>query len=269
MTSRQPDPAYRPGRRRPHRSRGLGRTVRRGRLAGPAASHQTRISIWRGESGRSGVLAVATGIRSADREQAATETARDGPSAAPIRRPAVPQDRLDRTRLHRRAGRGALTAWQVDHPDAVAVICPAFPDLGRTVLDGQVLVNGQPVHETAAAVDPVTPMTQSRLESIIDGAVRVDISQLESEQRRPPAVRRREQRRPRRARRGPAAGSDPAPSRSDQPGSPPRRPDCGPIRIAGAGSPAAASRGQRGCSSRSAPCTRRPLAQAERLQADS
>ena len=52
---------------------------------------------------------------------------------------------------------GALTAWQVDHPDAVAVICPAFPDLGRTVLDGRVLVNGQPVHETAAAADPVTP----------------------------------------------------------------------------------------------------------------
>jgi D-threonate/D-erythronate kinase len=37
---------------------------------------------------------------------------------------------------------GAIRAWSTAHDNAVAVVCPAFPDLGRTVVDGVVLVGG-------------------------------------------------------------------------------------------------------------------------------
>jgi uncharacterized protein YgbK (DUF1537 family) len=131
------------------------------------------------DTGPASVLAVATGIRAADREHASAATAR----AVELLSGSV--DRLflkiDSTARGSLDGQitGALTAWQVVHPDAVAVICPALPDLGRTVRDGQVLLDGRPVHRSAARVDPVTPVTQSRLDRIIDGAVRVDLDDLE------------------------------------------------------------------------------------------
>lgn len=43
----------------------------------------------------------------------------------------------------------------------VAVFCPAFPDAGRTVSGGVLLVNGVPVHETGFRDDPVTPVLES------------------------------------------------------------------------------------------------------------
>lgn len=67
---------------------------------------------------------------------------------------------------------GAIRAWSTAHDNAVAVVCPAFPDLGRTVVDGVVLVDGVPVGDTAAGIDPVTPRTESDLLRIIPGSVR-------------------------------------------------------------------------------------------------
>jgi uncharacterized protein YgbK (DUF1537 family) len=67
--------------------------------------------------------------------------------------------------------RGALAAWADTHADAAAVLCPAFPDQGRTVVAGEVLVHGVPVARTAAGVDPVTPVIDSRLERLVPGAV--------------------------------------------------------------------------------------------------
>ena len=133
-----------------------------------------------GDSERSGVLAVATGVRAADRADAAAATART------VQRLRGAVDRLflkiDSTARGSIDGQvaGALAAWQLDHPEAVAVICPAFPDLGRTVRDGQVLVDGRPAHQSAAAVDPVSPLAQSRLDRVVDGAVLVDVTDLES-----------------------------------------------------------------------------------------
>jgi D-threonate/D-erythronate kinase len=37
---------------------------------------------------------------------------------------------------------GAIRAWSTAHDNVIAVVCPAFPDLGRTVVDGVVLVDG-------------------------------------------------------------------------------------------------------------------------------
>ncbi|MEI2417125.1 D-threonate kinase [Orrella sp. JC864] len=58
----------------------------------------------------------------------------------------------------------ARQAWA---EDAIAVICPAFPATGRTVEDGRLLVDGRPVTETSAARDPVTPVTESHIPTLL------------------------------------------------------------------------------------------------------
>ncbi|HEY9273939.1 MAG TPA: D-threonate kinase, partial [Achromobacter sp.] len=58
----------------------------------------------------------------------------------------------------------AREAWG---PDTVAVICPAFPATGRTVEQGVLYVNGKPVTETSAATDPVTPVTESHIPTLL------------------------------------------------------------------------------------------------------
>jgi uncharacterized protein YgbK (DUF1537 family) len=75
--------------------------------------------------------------------------------------------------------RGALDAWAASWPDAVVVLCPAFPDEGRTVAGGEVLVDGIPLHRSAAAIDPLTPVAESRLERLVphvSGVLFVDAS---------------------------------------------------------------------------------------------
>ncbi|MGE8691277.1 MAG: D-threonate kinase [Achromobacter sp.] len=58
----------------------------------------------------------------------------------------------------------AREAWG---PDTVAVICPAFPATGRTVEGGVLFVNGKPVTETSAATDPVTPVKESHIPTLL------------------------------------------------------------------------------------------------------
>ncbi|MPT27840.1 MAG: four-carbon acid sugar kinase family protein [Achromobacter sp.] len=58
----------------------------------------------------------------------------------------------------------AREAWG---EDAIAVVCPAFPATGRTVEQGVLLVNGKPVTETSAATDPVTPVTESHIPTLL------------------------------------------------------------------------------------------------------
>jgi uncharacterized protein YgbK (DUF1537 family) len=61
----------------------------------------------------------------------------------------------------------ALDAWS---PDAVAVVCPAFPPAGRTIANGILLVNGIEVARTAVASDPVTPVTESHIPTVLGAA---------------------------------------------------------------------------------------------------
>src|SRR5436190_6054842 len=58
----------------------------------------------------------------------------------------------------------ALDAWS---PAAVAVVCPAFPAAGRTVSDGDLRVNGTQVAKTGAAIDPVTPVAESHIPTLL------------------------------------------------------------------------------------------------------
>ena len=65
---------------------------------------------------------------------------------------------------------GALTAWRTRHPRASALVCPAYPLMGRTVENHRLLVHGEPVDETAFARDPITPVTTSDVRSLIQTA---------------------------------------------------------------------------------------------------
>jgi uncharacterized protein YgbK (DUF1537 family) len=54
-------------------------------------------------------------------------------------------------------------------PSPLAVLAPAFPPAGRTVREGRLLVHGTPVHRTAAGTDPVTPVRESHLPTLLAG----------------------------------------------------------------------------------------------------
>ena len=65
---------------------------------------------------------------------------------------------------------GALQAWQQRHPDAVVVVCPAYPAMGRTVEQGQLLVNGIPVHETPSGKDAICPVPSADMKTLLPDA---------------------------------------------------------------------------------------------------
>ena len=71
---------------------------------------------------------------------------------------------------------GALDGWSAEHPNAVAVVCSAYPAMGRTIEGGHILVNGAGVHTTAVGTDPVTPVTTSDLTVLLPGSVPVHLS---------------------------------------------------------------------------------------------
>ena len=56
-----------------------------------------------------------------------------------------------------------LDVTNADH----AVVCPAFPASKRTIVDGQLLVDGVPVHQTSLSRDPVSPVTQSDIVALL------------------------------------------------------------------------------------------------------
>jgi D-threonate/D-erythronate kinase len=62
---------------------------------------------------------------------------------------------------------GGLAAWRGRHADAQAIVCPAYPRMGRTVQANRLFVNGEPVETTAIGRDPVTPVTTSHMSVLI------------------------------------------------------------------------------------------------------
>lgn len=50
--------------------------------------------------------------------------------------------------------------------DVVAMAVPCFPESGRIVCGGYMLVNGMPLHKSEAAIDPIAPVTTSYVEDI-------------------------------------------------------------------------------------------------------
>ena len=47
------------------------------------------------------------------------------------------------------------------------VVASAFPQLGRTVVNGQLLVHGTPLHETEVGQDPLSPLSSSNVAAIL------------------------------------------------------------------------------------------------------
>lgn len=66
---------------------------------------------------------------------------------------------------------GALDALGPEH---LALLCPAYPLMGRTVDGAALLVDGVPVAETGLRDDPATPVTQSDLRALVPGSVPLD-----------------------------------------------------------------------------------------------
>jgi uncharacterized protein YgbK (DUF1537 family) len=66
---------------------------------------------------------------------------------------------------------GALSAWRRHHPGAFVVLCPAYPAMGRTLSQGRLWVNGQPLERSPAGSDPVTPVKSSVMVELVPGAV--------------------------------------------------------------------------------------------------
>jgi len=62
---------------------------------------------------------------------------------------------------------GALEAWRTRYADARAIVCPAYPRMGRTVQANRLLVHGEPVELTAIGRDPVTPVKTSIMSALI------------------------------------------------------------------------------------------------------
>ncbi|MBT0768833.1 four-carbon acid sugar kinase family protein [Kineosporia sp. J2-2] len=54
-----------------------------------------------------------------------------------------------------------LDALAADLETTITVVVPAFPDAGRTVVDGQLFVHGTPLAESPMRHHPLTPMTDS------------------------------------------------------------------------------------------------------------
>jgi uncharacterized protein YgbK (DUF1537 family) len=70
---------------------------------------------------------------------------------------------------------GALAAWQMRHPQPQALVCPAYPRMGRTVKDKQLFVNGEPVERTAIGRDPVSPVRTSNIGDLITASASVSV----------------------------------------------------------------------------------------------
>lgn len=71
---------------------------------------------------------------------------------------------------------GGLAAWAERCPKAFAVVCPAYPALGRTVKDGRARVDGEGVESAAAGSDPVSPVATSELAALLPGSVRIELA---------------------------------------------------------------------------------------------
>ncbi|PJG84572.1 four-carbon acid sugar kinase family protein [Conservatibacter flavescens] len=65
---------------------------------------------------------------------------------------------------------GALQAWTNKYPNAKAIICCAYPDMGRTIENGHLLVNGVPVEQTASGQDAICPVLSSSMQVLLPDA---------------------------------------------------------------------------------------------------
>lgn len=58
------------------------------------------------------------------------------------------------------------------------VVCPSFPKLGRTVENGYLMVNGVPVHQTDLKNDPLNPVLESHMPTLLKQVLGQDVRLL-------------------------------------------------------------------------------------------
>lgn len=68
---------------------------------------------------------------------------------------------------------GALRALSDRGRQAKAVLCPAYPAMGRTIDNGILNVNGVPVTQTPSGKDPICPVTSDVMTDLVPGSVLV------------------------------------------------------------------------------------------------
>lgn len=71
---------------------------------------------------------------------------------------------------------GALKAWKTRYPNAKAIICSAYPEMGRTIEKGILYVNGIPVTDTPSGKDVICPVTSSIMTDLLPNAEQVSFS---------------------------------------------------------------------------------------------
>lgn len=128
--------------------------------------------------GRGGVIAVVTDARaySFDVARIGTASAVAQLREAGIDRLFVKIDSTMRGSVDAQI-RGALSAW-ADVAAAkrpFAIVCPAYPGMGRTLDAGRLLVNGVAVELTSIGRDPVTPVRTALVAKLIPGSGHVAI----------------------------------------------------------------------------------------------
>jgi uncharacterized protein YgbK (DUF1537 family) len=64
---------------------------------------------------------------------------------------------------------------------AIAIVAPAFPEYNRATIDGIHFVNGQPLSRTEAASDPVSPVTESYIPTLLQGQTELKIGHINLE----------------------------------------------------------------------------------------
>jgi len=136
----------------------------------------TTLDSWTLDSPDSSVFAVTTDCRALDNNAAETLTA-DAVEAlmnAGVHRIFLKIDSTMRGSVPGQLA-GALAAWRKRYLDAGAVVCPAYPAMGRTVESNQLLVHREPVERTAFGRDPVTPVKTSDMAALLGGLTHVSV----------------------------------------------------------------------------------------------
>lgn len=62
--------------------------------------------------------------------------------------------------------------------DYIAIAASCFPESGRIILGGYMLVNGIPLHKTNIAIDPKTPVTTSEVKPIFEKQSKYPVGQI-------------------------------------------------------------------------------------------
>ena len=130
------------------------------------------------------VVVVSTDSRADDPQTAYEKARKEAPKLASL----YVYKKIDST-LRGNIGselRGLMDAL----PREKAIVCPAFPRNRRTVVGGRLLVENVPVNETYFAHDPVSPVTEAHIPTLLNkqGSFQVGSIDLEGVNRGPSSI---------------------------------------------------------------------------------